>query len=166
MEYGLTVWDPYKTHSDTLEKVQRRAVRWVMGRFDNMSSPSARIQDLGWRDLNQRSVNSRLCMLYKISQGLLGIPIGQFLKYNRNGVHFQTIYMPEPSTMSFSPVLLLLGTNFLATLFWLKIWQCSNRSLPPLIMLCPGLTNHCLTPTFILHCYKLFIFIFIFSFPL
>ena len=50
------------------------------------------IQDLGWRDLNQCRVDSRLCMLYKISQGLVDIPIGQFLKYNRNGVHFQTIY--------------------------------------------------------------------------
>ena len=57
-----------------------------------MSSPSAMIQELGWRDLNQRRVDSRLCMLYKISQGLVDIPIGQFLKCNRNGVHFQTIY--------------------------------------------------------------------------
>ena len=93
MEYCSTVWDPYnKTHSDTLEKVQRRAARWVMGRFHNMSSPSVMVQDLGWRDLNQRRVDSRLCMLYKISQGLIDIPIGQFFKYNRNGVHFQTIY--------------------------------------------------------------------------
>ena len=93
MEYCLTVWDPYnKTHSDTLEKVQRRAARWVTGRFHNMSSPSAMIQDMGWRDLNQRRADSRLCMLYKISQGLVDIPIGQFLRYNRDGVHFQTIY--------------------------------------------------------------------------
>ena len=53
MEYCSTVCDPYKkTHSDTLEKVQRCAARWVMGRFHNMSSPSAMMQDLGWRDLN------------------------------------------------------------------------------------------------------------------
>ena len=56
--------------------------------------------------------------------------------------------MPEPSTMSshFSPVglLSLLGMNFLATLFWLKIWSYSTRTLPPLIMLYPGFTNHCL----------------------
>ena len=58
-----------------------------------MSSLSAMIQDMGWRDLNQRGADSRLlCMLYKISQGLVDIPIGQFLRYNRDGVHFQTIY--------------------------------------------------------------------------
>ena len=93
MEYCSTVWDSYnKTHSDTLEKVQRRAATWVTGRFHNMSSPSAMIQDMGWRDLNQRRADSRLCMLYKISQGPVDIPIGQFLRYNRDGVHFQTIY--------------------------------------------------------------------------
>ena len=47
---------------------------------------------MGWRDLNQRRADSRLCMLYKISQGLVDIPIGQFLRYNTEGVHFQTIY--------------------------------------------------------------------------
>ena len=42
--------------------------------------------------------------------------------------------MPGPSTTSshFSPVLSLIGTNFPVTLFRLKIWQCSNRTLPPL----------------------------------
>ena len=75
MEYYSTVWDPYyETHSDTLEKVQRRAARWVTGRFHNMSSPSAMIQDLGWRDLNQRTADSRLCMLHTISKGLVHIP--------------------------------------------------------------------------------------------
>ena len=59
MEYCSTVWDPYyESHSDTLEKVQRRAARWVTGRFHNMSSSTAMIQDLGWRDLNQRRADS------------------------------------------------------------------------------------------------------------
>ena len=62
----------------------------VTGKFHNMSSPSAMIQDLCWRDLNQRRVDSRLCMLDKISQCLVNISIGQFLKYNRNGVHVHT----------------------------------------------------------------------------
>ena len=57
------------------------------------------------------------------STNLVDIPIGQFLKYNKDGVNFQTQwwYMPEPSTTSShppppprppSPVLSLLGTNF------------------------------------------------------
>ena len=31
-----------------------------------------------------------------------------------------------------------------------QIWQCSNRTLPLLIISCPGHTNHCLTPCFYL----------------
>ena len=93
MEYCSTVWDPYyETHSNTLEKVHRRPARWVTGRFHNMSSPSTMIQELGWWDLNQHRADSRLCMLYKISQGLVDIPIRLYLKYSRDGVHFQTIY--------------------------------------------------------------------------
>ena len=63
--------------------------------------------------------------------------------------------MPEPNTTSshFSPVLSLLGTNFPMTLFQLKIWMCSNRTLKPLFMSWPGPSNHCPAPTFILHCY-------------
>ena len=150
MEYCSTVWDPYyETHSDTLEKVQRRAARWVTGRFHNMSSPSAMIQDLGWRDLNQRRADSRLCMLYKISQGLVDIPIGQYLKYSRDGVHFQTIYArTKYYEFSFSLVLSLLGMNFPTTPFRLQIWRCSNRTLSLLIISCPGHTNHYLTPCF------------------
>ena len=93
VEYCSTVWDPYyKTQADTIEKVQRRAARWVTGRFHNTSHASDMLQHLGWRDLNQRRVDSRLCMLYKIRHGLVDIPIGHFFKFQRNGVNFQTIY--------------------------------------------------------------------------
>ena len=74
MEYCSMVWESYyETHSDTLEKVEKRVARWVTGRFHNMSSPSAMIQDLGWRNLNQHRADSRLCILYKLSQGLINI---------------------------------------------------------------------------------------------
>ena len=73
VEYCATVWDPhYKTQAATVEKVQRRAARWVTGRFHNMSSVSDMLSDLGWRDLNQRRVDSRLCMAYKIVHGQCG----------------------------------------------------------------------------------------------
>ena len=36
---------------------------------------SAMIQDMGWRDLHQRRADSRLCIPYKISQGLVDIPL-------------------------------------------------------------------------------------------
>ena len=158
------VWDPYyETHSDTLEKVQRCVARWVTGRFHNMSSSSTMIQDLGRRD-NQHRTDCRLCMLYKISQGLVDIPISQYLKNSRDGVHFQTIYARTKYLSShFSLVLSLLGRNFPATPFQLQIWQCSNRTLSLLMISCPGHTNYYLTPCFF-PSPLLTLFIFIFSF--
>ena len=59
------------------------------------------------------------------------------------------LYMPEPSTMSshFFPVLSLLGTNSLALALAQKLAM-FKQNIPPLIMLCPGHTNHYLTPCF------------------
>ena len=68
-------------------------------------------------------------MLYKILQGLVDIPIGHFLNYNRYGAHFQTIHArTKYHECSFFPVLSLPGTNFPVTLFSHNIWQCSNRT--------------------------------------
>ena len=69
-----------------------------------MSSVSDMLSDLGWRDLNQRRVDSRLCMAYKRVHGLVAIPIGQFIKVQRDGVHLQTIYAkPNYYLYSFFP---------------------------------------------------------------
>ena len=93
VEYCATVWDPHqKNHSNTIEKIQRRAARWATGRFDNTSSVTDMLTDLGWRDLSQRRVDSRLCMAYKIVHGLVAIPIEHYLKVQRDGIHFQPIY--------------------------------------------------------------------------
>ena len=93
LEYCSSVWDPYyQQQYKTVEKVQRRAARWVTGRYHNKSSVSDMIHHLGWRGLEQCRVDSRLCMLYKIRHGLVDIPLGQFMTLQRDGVHFQTIY--------------------------------------------------------------------------
>ena len=77
LEYCSTVWDPYyQQEYTTVEKVQRRAARWVTGRYHNKSSVSDMIHYLGWRGLEQRRVDSRLCMLYKIRYDLVDIPLG------------------------------------------------------------------------------------------
>ena len=41
MEYGATVWDPYpKYNSDKIERVQRRAARFIKSRYSRYSSVS------------------------------------------------------------------------------------------------------------------------------
>ena len=81
MEYCATVWDPKATSDEftgsmgnhrlvnQIEMVQRRAARWVTGRHNNTSSVSDMLLSLGWRSLEQRRVDARLTMLYKIIHG-------------------------------------------------------------------------------------------------
>ena len=49
LEYASSVWDPhYNNHILTIEKVQRRAVRWTLNDYNYCSSVSAMLQDLNW----------------------------------------------------------------------------------------------------------------------
>ena len=49
MEYGATVWDPYqKYNSDKIERVPRRAARFVKSRYSRYSSVSDMLDVLGW----------------------------------------------------------------------------------------------------------------------
>ena len=52
MEYSSTVWDPYqKYNGDKVERVQRRAARFVKSWYSRYSSVS---DVLGWTPLSQR----------------------------------------------------------------------------------------------------------------
>ena len=160
VEYCATVWDPhYKTQAATVEKVQRRAARWVTGRFHNMSSVSDMLSDLGWRDLNQRRVNGRLCMAYKIVHGLVAIPIGQFIKVQRDGVHLQTIYAkPNYYLYSFFPRTVSDWNHLPGDTLSANPWQSSKVGLPPCNMKCH--TNiYLFGSAFISHSTNSFIFL-------
>ena len=60
--------------------VQRRAARWVTGRYHNTSSVSDMLRGLDWRSLEQRRVNSRLTILYKIRNHLVAIDENLFYR--------------------------------------------------------------------------------------
>ena len=92
VEYCATIWDPHtKVQATNVEKVQRRAARWVTGRFHNTSSVSDMLINLGWRSLQQRRVDMRLAVAYKIVHGLVAIPLGPYLNIQRNMIHLQPI---------------------------------------------------------------------------
>ena len=63
--YGSTVWSPY-TQSNThrTEMVQRRAIRWTLSNYSPYKSVTDMQLSIGWRSLEQRRVDARLCMLY------------------------------------------------------------------------------------------------------
>jgi hypothetical protein len=84
LEYASTVWDPYTaSHKHALEMVQRRAARWVLHRYHNTSSVTEMLGQLGWRTLQQRRVDARLCMWYKMTNGLVALSPHSFAQQNQ-----------------------------------------------------------------------------------
>ena len=65
-----------------LESVQRRAARWVTRDYQYTSSVSKMLQDLNWRTLDQRRIDSRLVLLYKVTYDLVAIPASDYLIRN------------------------------------------------------------------------------------
>ena len=66
LEYAVPVWDPQtKEKVLQLEKVQRRAARWTTSSFDYRSSITEIVNNLGWRTLEQRRTDVRLCLFFQ-----------------------------------------------------------------------------------------------------
>ena len=75
IEYAATVWNPHiSKQKHSLEMVQRRAARWVTNKYHNTPSVSDMLHTLGWKSLEHLRATSRLCMLFQIYRGSIGIP--------------------------------------------------------------------------------------------
>ena len=84
LEYASCVWDPHQsTYIDNIEKVQRRAARWVCSDYSPLSSVTSMLDVLGWRTLEQRRSDARLAMLFKIVHGQVAIPSDQLVRPSR-----------------------------------------------------------------------------------
>ena len=71
LEYSAIVWHPrQKYNSDKLEMVQRRAARFVKGRYGMFESVTQMLEQLTWTPLSKRRENSRLILFYKIINNL------------------------------------------------------------------------------------------------
>ena len=49
-----------------IEKIQRRAARWILSDFSRYSSVSTLLAQLQWSSLEKRRSDSRLCTFYRI----------------------------------------------------------------------------------------------------
>ena len=78
LEYACSVWDP-KTQGniDQLEKVQRRAARFVQSDYDYKSIVTEMITKLSWDSLQVRRQAYRLGIFYKIHYGLVALGAAQ-----------------------------------------------------------------------------------------
>ena len=80
LEYPSSVWDPHsRTTIDRLEMTQRRAARWTVSDYSRHSSVTQMMQQLGWRSLEHRRADARLCLFYKIVFGLVAIPMPAYI---------------------------------------------------------------------------------------
>ena len=66
LEYSCSVWHPHKkSNKDKIEKVQRRAARFVSNNFRRRASVSEMLHDLGWQSLDSRRQDQHLVLFYK-----------------------------------------------------------------------------------------------------
>jgi len=83
LEYASIVWDPYlRTDIDKLERVQRRAVRFICNDYKSRDpgSVSRMLQTQELPLLHQRRKSNRLTFLYRVVGGLVpAVPKDQFV---------------------------------------------------------------------------------------
>ena len=75
MEYASSVWDPHLIKDiDSLERIQRRAARWITNTYDRSTSVTVLLQELKLEPLEERRRFSRLAFLYKILNEHVAVP--------------------------------------------------------------------------------------------
>ena len=82
LEYCSSVWDPQSILlQDELEKVQKRAARFVTGNYVDYETGSMTgiLKQLKWESLKKRRKDSRLIMLYKGLKGAASIPLNDLV---------------------------------------------------------------------------------------
>ena len=74
LEYSCSVWHPHKnSNKDKIEKVQRRAARFVSNNFMRKARVSEMLHNLDWQSLDGRRQDQRLVLFYKIINGLASV---------------------------------------------------------------------------------------------
>ena len=75
LEYSSTVWDPHtQENASKLERVQRRAARFVKNEYNQTASVTHLLQQLNWPTLQERRAQAKVVMFYKIVNNLVAIP--------------------------------------------------------------------------------------------
>ena len=65
LEYASPVWDPHtETNIKTVEKIQRRAARWVLGNYKKTAKVESMLEHLQWPTLEARRKRTRLITFF------------------------------------------------------------------------------------------------------
>ena len=121
LEYAASAWDPYLIKDITaIEKIQRRAVRWVTSNYDwrNDISITSTLADLKWLTLVQCRQMSRLGVFYQSIHQLIALRIPpHFNRTNRFTHHHHPLHFITSQTntdnykYSFFPRTICEGNN-------------------------------------------------------
>ena len=114
MEFASVVWDPcYNVDVDKLEKIQRRAARWVISDCNRTSSVTQILNQLSWPTLRTRRKISRLQLLHKV--------LHQDISLNSPILSIRRETNKTLSSLAFYPAHTI--NNILSTIILLKINQ-------------------------------------------
>ena len=85
-----------------IEKIQRRAARWILSDFGRYSSVSTMLAQLQWSSLEKRQSDSRLCTFYRIlHDSIIPIKVPQYFmstQYPTRNDHPFHFILPYTST--------------------------------------------------------------------
>lgn len=66
LEYASTIWDPFdQIYIDKIERVQRKAARFVKNCYNPMCSVTKLLKDLKWQSLQERRFINRMPLLHR-----------------------------------------------------------------------------------------------------
>ena len=81
LEYAATVWDPYQQNEIAeLEKIQRKGIRFVEGKYRSTDSPTEMMRNRRWSSLHVRRFVTRQTMLYKIVRESTAVKIPRYFQ--------------------------------------------------------------------------------------
>ena len=88
LEYCAPVWNLHTVKNiETLEKVQKRAARWLTAKWDNNSkqwdkSYFQSLSELNWQSLQQRRTYLNQCQTFKVLNGMGCIDFAKYWSYS------------------------------------------------------------------------------------
>ena len=108
LEYASSAWSPWLRHDILeLERVQRRAARFVHNNYWPLVSVTQMISILDWETLETRRQKAHLSMLYKAINGLTAIPMDHYqpsMATSTRSFHGQNfVYLPVELTSTNIP---------------------------------------------------------------
>ena len=128
--------------------VQRRAARWVNNNYSTYDSISTMLDNLGWRSLENRRIDSLLFMFHRIIYGYVAIQIPTYfekpqgftrhmhpLSYTRQ-IHTHAVYYQQ----SFYPATIVLWNKLPSEIFsWMILtpskMESARSTISPLNLL-------------------------------